>query len=80
MSKANAMMYHTFTSKGRKFQNSFLHLIFIYLNSARDFHPIGINFKVKIKCYGVPVPYYYYQNSIHYINPSVAPNLNYTWQ
>ena len=40
-----------------KFQNSFLHLIFLFLKSTRDFLYIDLNFKVKIKCYGVP--YYY---------------------
>ena len=43
-----------------KFQNSFLHLIFRYLNSARDFLPIDINFNVKIKCYGVPYLYLHF--------------------
>ena len=36
-----------------KFQNSFLHIIFRYLNSARDFLSFDINFNVKIKCYAV---------------------------
>ena len=45
-----------------KFQNYFLHLIFSYLNSARDFLSIDINFNVKIK--GYDVSYFYQKNNI----------------
>ena len=48
-----------------KFQNSFLHLIFRYLNSARDIHPIDINFNVKIKCYDLS--YYYRSMSVCFL-------------
>ena len=55
----------------RKFQNSFLHLIFRYLNSARDFLHIDINFNVKFKCYDVSYFYqfYYHDHLIFTLTP-----------
>ena len=46
-------------------RNYFLHLIFRYLNSARDFLPIDINFNVKIKGYGVPYNYHFGKSMLH---------------
>ena len=54
----------------KKIQNSFLHLFFRYLISARDFLPIVINFNVKIKGYDVSHFYQcFFLNFVHGPSP-----------
>jgi len=64
-----------------KFQNSFLHLIFRYLNSASNFLPIDINFNVKIKCYDVSYfyPFYYFLAKFKCIHDNFFKSKHLKW-